>query len=63
MSVVMCSRCDKTVDLDYNVDDMVVLADGINWACFDCLEEHEFCAECGEPTWENCGCKQKDLAL
>jgi len=57
MSVVMCSRCDKFVDLDSNVDDMVVLPDGVSWACFDCLREHELCAECYGPVWENCGCK------
>lgn len=39
MSVVMCSRCDKFVDLDVNVDDMVVLPDGMNYTCVDCLNE------------------------
>jgi hypothetical protein len=57
MSIVMCSRCDRTVDLDYDVESMVVLSDGINYACRDCLEENEVCAECGEPRWEKCGCK------
>lgn len=58
MSVVMCSRCDRWVDLDYDVESMVVLQDGVNYACRDCLDESERCAECGEPTWEKCDCKQ-----
>ena len=63
MGVVMCSRCDKFVDLDYNVDDMVVLANGIDFACRDCLDDSEVCAECGEPTWENCGCKPAEKEI
>ena len=50
MAVVMCSRCDKVIDLDWNVEDGIVLKDGISWSCFDCCMNHnEVCPECGEP--------------
>ena len=52
MGVVICDRCGKYIDLDYNVEDAVVLADGMSWACFDCLEEHEINEETGNPIWD-----------
>ncbi len=57
MGVVMCSRCDKLTDLDWYVEAVVVLPDGMSYACVDCLEEDEFCPECDEPKWE-CVCKK-----
>ncbi len=57
MGVVMCQRCDKYIDLDYNVEDAIVLPDGMNYSCFDCLteKEREYIEESGEtelPTTE-----------
>ena len=50
MGVIMCCRCDKYVDLDWNVDDVVVMPDKVSCACFDCLTEpeHEYLEETGE---------------
>lgn len=54
MGVVMCSRCDRLIDLDSNVEDAVVLPDGINWSCINCCEERgEICKETGDPIWES----------
>lgn len=39
MSVVMCPRCDKMVDLDFNVDDMGVINN--EHVCLDCMTEDE----------------------
>lgn len=53
MGCVICSRCDKFIDLDYNVEGAVVLPDGINWSCIECCEERdEICPECGEPKFQ-----------
>lgn len=41
MSVVMCNRCGKFVDLDFNVEDVVVAQNGIDWLCLDCLTDDE----------------------
>lgn len=54
MGVVRCQRCGKFIDLDYNVEDGVVLPNGIDWSCFNCCEaNNEVCLECGEPKPED----------
>ena len=54
MGCVMCSRCDKLIDLDFNVEDAFVLPNGIDWSCIECGEERsEVCGECGEPKPED----------
>jgi hypothetical protein len=55
MAIVVCSRCDRWVDLDWCVESMVVLQNGRDWCCRDCLEDDEVCEECGEPMWD-CRC-------
>ena len=48
MGVVRCDRCDRYIDLDYNVE--VFTKDQIpnlrvtnewDWVCFDCLDDDE----------------------
>ncbi len=58
MGCVICERCNRLIDLDYNVADAVVLADGISWACWNCLEEDEIDEETNSPIWEK-GTKEK----
>ena len=50
MGCIMCQRCDKIVDLDFNVEDAIVLPGGMNYSCFDCLtdKEQEYIEESGE---------------
>ncbi|MFH1742520.1 MAG: hypothetical protein ABIH23_26240 [bacterium] len=60
MGMVMCCRCDAFTDLDVAVDDAVVLRNGIDWACRDCLEDDEICEDCGEPVW-GCVCQKVEL--
>ena len=52
MAVVICDRCGTYIDLDYDVEEAVVLADGISWACFGCLDDDEINEETGNPIWE-----------
>ncbi len=47
MSVVMCDRCDKMVDLDWHVEDIIYI--DLKAVCTDCATEKEvdvFEAEC-----------------
>ena len=48
MAVVMCCRCDKVIDLDWN--NGIVLKDGRSWSCLECCVKYdEICPECQEP--------------
>ena len=47
MAVVMCNRCDKLIDLDWFVDevvtkDQVPSLDGTIFVCVDCLTDKEW---------------------
>lgn len=44
MGCVSCSRCGAITDLDYNVEDVVVMRNGMSHACYECLtvEEQEY---------------------
>ncbi len=44
MAIAMCDRCDKMVDLDWNVEDMIFI--GTKSICIDCATEEEL------DTWE-----------
>jgi hypothetical protein len=47
MAFVMCIRCDKFVDLDWNVEEIIYINN--NPVCLDCASEEEveaFEAEC-----------------
>lgn len=41
MSIVMCDRCDKYVDLDFHSDDMIVLPGSTEFICWTCLTMDE----------------------
>lgn len=40
MSIEICTRCDRSVDTDFNVEDIVYTkdGDGICWNCMDARE-------------------------
>ena len=41
MAIFMCSRCNKLIDLDWHVEDYVVLEDGLTEVCWDCATDQE----------------------
>ena len=63
MAIERCDRCDKYVDLDKNVDDIIYcdIKGGLFPICTDCLEQdNELCPDCGEYRPENeCNCSEE----
>jgi len=39
MGVIMCPRCDKMVDLDYNVEECIEVGD--EYICWTCATDEE----------------------
>ena len=50
MAVICCNRCDRYIDLDYNVDDVVWIDNRA--VCVDCLDDEEIDhVDNGEVEW------------
>ncbi len=63
MATVKCVRCDNLTDMDYHVEDVVLIQDPLtlrrtDWCCYQCLTPAEICDGCDEYK-PNCECKPK----